>query len=374
MREGLRCYAVVLPGLEAVAARELAALGAREPQPTHGGIEFRTSPAGLMRIGLRARVPTRLLLRLSEFRALSFPELFNKACRLPWELYLRRAGRCVVRAEARRSRLLHRGRIEATLAQAIARRLRTHGRVDARPDQLCVHVRVRDDVCQLSLDACGERLDRRGYRRQPGKAPLRETLAAGLLQWADWRAEQPLCVPMCGSGTLAIEAALRAAQCAPGLAHVFPFIGWPGFSERRWRQARARAEAMRRPCAPRIHASDREPQALAWTRANAAMAGVAQMLRIEQRDFFTLEAMGACGLIVLNPPYGVRIGGDARALYARIGRHLARYFPGWRCVVLAPDEACVRALHHSPERTLRVHHGGRWVHAALFTPGGADAA
>ncbi|RMH61570.1 MAG: RNA methyltransferase [Zetaproteobacteria bacterium] len=374
MDDGVHVFAVVLPGLETIAARELAALGARTLRPAHGGVAFRVSPTGLMRISLRARVPTRLLVRLAEFRACSFPELFNKARRLRWEHYVRRDGEVHVRAESHRSRLLHSGRLQAVLRDAVHARLRRADATDGRPRELTVYLRMYDDRCQLSLDASGERLDRRGYRRYPGRAPLRETLAAALLQWLDWRAEQRLWVPMCGSGTLAIEGALMAAQCAPGVNHRFPFVGWPGFTLRRWRQAMARAERMRRKPSVRIHASDLDPRAVAWTRANAACAGVEEMLSIEKRDFFALDREGEQGVLLLNPPYGRRIGGDARALYARIGRHLAHAFAGWRCLVLAPDQACVQALGMPALDALDVRHGGRTIHAVQLIPGAPVAA
>ncbi len=365
----LTCYAVVIPGLESVAADELGALNVHEIQQHEGGVHFRTTPDGLMRVNLRARTLTRVLLRLKQFRVLSFPELFNKSLRIAWQDYVRVDGEIHIQVSSHRSRLLHTGRIEQTVRDAIAQRLARSSVVATARPGLNIHVRFVQDVCQISLDTSGERLDRRGYRLHAGPAPMRETMAAALLQWMAWQADEPLLVPMCGAGTLAIEAALSAAHIAPGLQHHFPFVGWPGFPERRWRRIYDKAQAMRRVPDTCIMASDIRAGYVEQARQNIAAAGVPALIRLEQCDFFTLRDVEAQGLIVLNPPYGRRIGAATGVLYRRIGEHLRRYFPAWRCMVLVPDQQSRQQLGLPVRRSLKIRHGGTWITALDTGPG-----
>jgi len=368
MKSVLNCYAVVIPGLESIAAAELAALNMHNIEVGEGGVHFHTSPDGLMRVNLRARTLTRVLLRLKRFRALSFPELFNKSTTIAWQHYVHSDSALRIRVSSHRSKLMHSGRIEQTVHEAIAKRLERYPPVAADGPVLDVHVRFDHDVCQFSLDTSGERLDRRGYRLDSGPAPLRETMAAALLQWMDWQVDEVLMVPMCGSGTLAIEAALSAARIPAGWQHHFPFVGWPGFPERRWRRICDKARAMRRNVDAHIALSDNQAEYVAQARRNIAKAGVAGMLQPEIHDFFTLRPVADHGLVMLNPPYGRRIGHATGELYHRIGIHLQRYFPAWRCMVLVPDQACRKRLGLSVQRSLNIRHGGNWIVALDVSP------
>ncbi len=369
MKHMLTCYAVVIPGLEPIAAAELAALNVHDIEADEGGVHFQTSPDGLMRVNLRARTLTRILLRLKQFKALSFPELFNKSAGIAWQDFIRADGELHVQARSHHSKLIHSGRIEQTVRAAIVQRLKRYPPAATASSTLGVHVRFDHDVCQLSLDTSGERLDRRGYRVAAGPAPMRETMAAALLQWMGWQADQVLMVPMCGSGTLAIEAALSVAHIAPGLQHCFPLVGWPGFSERRWRRVYDKAQAMRRDVDVRIALSDIQPEYAAQARRNIAAAGIADMLQPEVHDFFALRPVTEHGLIMLNPPYGRRIGHAPGDVYRRIGEHLKRHFATWRCMVLAPDQASRQQLGLSVRRHLKIRHGGKWIVALDVSPG-----
>lgn len=352
-------YAVTPPGLEAIAAAELGGLSAHDIAPGTGGVAFRGSQELMARVNLRARTLTRVLMRLDTFKALSFPELYNKCRRLDWSRYLAADSGLRIRASCHGSRLMHSGRIEKALADAIADRL---GTVPEEADQSQqVFVRIDHDVVTLSLDTSGDRLDRRGYRLQPGYAPLRESIAAALLLWAGWHGESPLMVPMCGAGTLAIEAAWIARRRPPNLSRAFPFQAWPGMPARRWQGVLDKAAAMQRDVPVIIHASDLDAAVLEAARANADQAGVQNAIAFSRADVRDLEPAAAQGLIILNPPYGLRL--NHQGLYAGIGGMLRAGFADWRRIVLVPDSQSERDLGLPVRARLAFRHGGRRIQA-----------
>jgi len=363
----LVCYAVVTPGLEVLAADELNELAAHDVKTSAGGVSFTTSMDGLFRINLRSRICTRIVLRLASFRALSFPELYNRSRKTAWELYIGPHTAISVRAACSGSKLMHSGRAEQALADAIRDRLGfepNHAVGEGECEQQIL-LRIDNNRCTISLDSSGERLDRRGYRLHSGKAPLRETITAAILRWAAWQREEPLLCPMCGSGTFAIEAAWLATKRASGLDHVFPFASWPSLKEKRWQRARSKAASMQQDGVQTcIVASELDASILAQAEDNAATAGVGDMICFEQRDVRTLTLPEQCetaGVIVCNPPYGNRVKGDVLALYAALGRQFREQFSGWRMAVIVPDGQCEKALGLQVKKQLKFRHGGKWV-------------
>jgi len=365
----LVCYAVVVPGLESIAADELSELAAHDIKIETGGVSFTASMDGLFRINLRSRICTRILLRLASFRALSFPELYNRSKKVAWERYIGPDTAISVRAACSSSKLMHSGRAEQALADAVRDRLGfdVTDVMDEKAGDQQILLRIDNNRCTISLDSSGERLDRRGYRLHAGRAPLRETIAAAILRWGQWQGDMPLVCPMCGSGTFAIEAAWLAIQRASGLDHAFPFASWPSFKAKRWQRARCKAAAMQqggvRPC---IVASDLDATILAQAECNAATAGVGDMIRFELQDVRSLTLPERCetaGLMVCNPPYGKRVKGDVLSLYKALGKQFRAQFPGWRMVVIAPDQQCEKALGLKVMKRLKFRHGGTWVRA-----------
>jgi len=364
----LSCYAVVVPGLEGIAADELNELAAHDVKVEGGGVSFTTTMDGLFRINLRSRTTTRILIRLASFRALSFPELYNKGKKVAWELYVNAQIPVSVRASCSSSKLMHSGRAELAVSDAVRDRLVVKSKeIGAKEtvNEQQILLRIENNQCTISLDTSGERMDRRGYRLHSGKAPLRETIAASILRWMDWQADQPLLSPMCGSGTFAIEAAWMAQQHAPGLRHAFPFTHWPVFKEKRWQRAVDKAVAMQ--CEPemKIIATELDAGIIRQARENAEQAGVGDVICIEQLDMRKLRApenISAPGLIVCNPPYGERIKGDITALYRDAGHVFRSSFSDWGIAIIVPDQACEKALAMPVKRRLKIKHGGKWVH------------
>ncbi|HVZ49830.1 MAG TPA: THUMP domain-containing protein, partial [Gemmatimonadaceae bacterium] len=241
------CFAIVAPGFEATAADEMRALGLEGIVAGAGGVAFRADDAALVRANLHLRTVSRVLVRVATFTAKSFPELERRAKAVPWASYLPPGSRVALRVTCRKSRLYHSDAVAERLSRSIASAVpgAQTGRVgaadldaasdaafdtaSATPAHLFV-VRFERDECTISADSSGELLHRRGYRLATAKAPIRETIAAGVLLALGYDGTAPVIDPMCGSGTFAIEAALIARNIAPGIQRAFACESWPGFS------------------------------------------------------------------------------------------------------------------------------------------------
>jgi putative N6-adenine-specific DNA methylase len=364
-------FAPCAPGLEPALAQELAALGADDIQPTAGGVAFK----GKLDVGYAAnlwlRTANRVLLRLAAFGARRPEDLFRHAAQLPWELWLSSDVPLRFEVTAFESWLKRDDLIEETLRSAIQKRLAeqqldtavAHRAPGGDADDLQrVLIRIERDRVTLSLDASGDHLHRRGYRQATAKAPLRENLAAGALLLAGYDGTMPLCDPMCGSGTFAIEGALIARRLPPGLDRRFLFERWPSFRAATWEflKRKAMEASLAQPPAP-ITARDENGGAVRASLANAERAGVRDSVALSQADFFKEAAPGdMAGLIALNPPYGVRIGDEAStlALFRRMGQKLKQAYPGWRYVILAPSNALTDALGLPVSSRVLIPHGG----------------
>lgn len=330
----------------------------------------------LYRANLMLRTATRVLLRVGDFHARDFEQLRRRASRLAFEDYIA-PGRAVrITVTCSRSRLRHTGAVAERVHQAIADRLGREVPV-AGPDDSghqLVLVRLVHDRCVVSLDASGALLHQRGWRKAGGKAPLRETLAAGLLLAAGWDRASPLADPFCGSGTIPIEAALLSRRLAPGRGRRFACQDWPGFDAALASRVVAEAEAAALASGPAIRGSDRDAGAIDAARANAEAAGVGIDIAFEPRTISDFEPPPGTGWIVCNPPYGVRLrgGGDLRDLYARFGAVLRRRCPGWRVALLCADPRLLRASELPLEPRASWRNGGLKVE--VFTgvvPGAA---
>jgi putative N6-adenine-specific DNA methylase len=373
--ETLTWFAVVAPGLEEPARREIAALpGASDVRVVDGGVEWRGPPVVGARANLWLRVATRVLARVGVVEAREFAKLRHGLARLPWASFVAPGSTVAVRASTTRCRLYHTGAIAEQVVLGLGDAV---GGVRAAPkakapdddgadvtDEIAaeaatstVYVRGVGDRFTFSVDASGELLHRRGARTEVGAAPLRETLAAGLLALAEWSPGEPLHDPMCGAGTIPIEAALLATGRAPGLERAFATSRWPLFAahpeleralvgearERARESARADAEA---PQSLKISGSDRDAKLVESARRNAARAGVGDVVTFTSADLEAARAPAAKGLVVVNPPYGRRLGDPRRTAreVRDLGRALRARFAGWRAAVLVPARVPPAAL------------------------------
>jgi len=337
----LHWFAVATPGLEEPVHAEIAALeGITAVEKVEGGVTFAGPPEVGMRANLWSRTATRVLLRLGEVEARQFAELRRRLAKLPWEEFIPPGRPLRVDASASRCRLYHTGALAETVALAVADRVGTLPEVEeksAEEDEESTRVllRGRGDRFVASVDSSGALLHRRGWRLETGRAPLRETLAAGLLRLCAHDPARPFLDPMCGAGTIALEACARALNVAPGLARSFAFERWPGFPAAAWDSLRDQALSSIRasPPAP-LYAFDRDPEAVQITRRNAERAGLLAHLEVERAELGERRAPAPSGLLLVNPPYGRRIGGGGGG--KELGRLLRAGYAGWRVGVLLP--------------------------------------
>lgn len=360
-----RLFAATAPGLEAVCEAELIALGMADVKRVSGGVEFCGGLRELYLANLWLRTASRVLVRFGEVRCRDFPSLFRKALQLPWGRYCKPGVRLQVRATCRRSRLQHTERIAETLSEAMARALGGGITDKTGPQQLLI-VTLEDDVCRLSLDSSGELLHRRGYRQDIGVAPLRETLAAGILMLLGWQGDRALFDPMCGSGTFLIEGALLALKKPPGAARTFAFMEWPHYRQGLWQALLQEAERQRLGSCPTLRGADRDGKVLEAARSNAERAGVSDFLSLQQ-----LEVGGQApvfsnpGLAICNPPYGTRLGmGELTGTYRALGLLYAEVLSGWQRAFLCPEPRLARDTGLPLTRLAALQNGG--IRVGLF--------
>ena len=350
-------FASTAPGLESIAAGELKTLGVKGKQEM-GGVAFAGDLERIYETNLWLRTASRILVRLGRFHASTFYELERRAKKLPWGEFLSGSGAVRVRVTCRKSKLYHSDAVAERVLSAIAGTVSGSIKSEAAEDddeaaeaeaesQLFV-VRIVNDECEISVDSSGDLLHRRGYRKEVAKAPLRETIAAAMVLASGWKRGDPLLDPMCGSGTIPIEAALLARKIAPGLKRDFQFMKWPGFDGDCWTRVVENARAAEITLSGELLGSDRDAGAIQAAEHNADRAGVADSVRFFQEAVSgSMEgidpAVGGTGWVLTNPPYGVRVGesGDLRNLYAKLGSTLGEK-AGWRLGVLTADLDLVR--------------------------------
>jgi putative N6-adenine-specific DNA methylase len=376
--ETLRWFAVAAPGLEGVLRAELAALpGVAEPREVVGGVEFSGPLAAGMAANLWSRIATRVLVRVGEVKARDFAPLRRGLAKLPWPSFVPVDRPLRIDASTSHCRLYHTGALAETVELAVGdgvgklprRALHGEGADDVTSTRILL--RGQDDRFEASVDASGELLHRRGWRSEAGPAPLRETLAAGVLALCEYDPGRPLVDPMCGSGTIAIEAATLARKLPPGGGRSFAFERWPIHDAELWRQVRDVGPGLA--CAPApIIAADRDGCALETARRNAERAKVDGDIRFAVASLGDGEVPEPPGLVVLNPPYGHRLGQaqPAQRLARSLGQTLASRFRGWRAAVLCPGAAYVAAvaagMRRKPETIFNLRNGGLRVQLALW--------
>jgi putative N6-adenine-specific DNA methylase len=352
-------FAVAAPGLENVCARELAALGFSGVRALPGGVEFSGGLREIYLANLWLRTASRITVRMEALHCRDFPTLYRKALRLPWGRFIKPDTRVHVRASSRGSRLNHTGRIASTLLDSVDHALGRSTPPECGPEQLLI-ARFEDDWCHLSVDSSGELLYRRGYREDIGPAPLRETLAAGILLLLGWEGETPFVDPMCGSGTFPIEAALLASRRPPGAGRVFSFMGWPRYRPGLWQALLAEAVRKQKNSVPAISGSDRDGKVLEAAGRNAVRAGVAGLVAFRQQDVSTRRVVEGPGLVMCNPPYGARLGrcDDLESLYRLLGGVYRSSFAGWRGALLCPDPHLAEATGLPLRKVAELNSGG----------------
>jgi putative N6-adenine-specific DNA methylase len=337
-------FATCPRGLEAPLAAELAACGAREIRTTGGGAHFRGDLAACYAANLESRIATRILWRVAEAPYRSEQDVYEATHAQDWPARFRVDRSIRVDVNAIRSPLRSLEFATLRIKDAVCDRFRAA--VGARPDvdtrapDVRVHAFLDERTITLYLDTSGEPLYKRGWRTRTGEAPLKENLAAGIIALTGWRGDEPFLDPMCGGGTIVLEAAAIALGIAPGSRRGFGFERLEGFDARLWNELRERAkggEHCDRPVA--IFGADLYGAEIAKARAAVEAAGLERAVQLKQANLLELSPPAPAGVLVANPPYGVRLGEDEElaAFYPRLGDALKARFAGWRCYFLTAD-------------------------------------
>ncbi|PVA07854.1 THUMP domain-containing class I SAM-dependent RNA methyltransferase [Thalassorhabdomicrobium marinisediminis] len=346
-------FLITAPGLETLLAAEAREKGFKVTQTSPGGVTLRGDWPAVWRANLQLRGATRVLARLTSFRALYLSQLEKNVREVDWAAVLPRGADVTVDAVCHKSKIYHAGAAQERVASALA----AHGH-NADPAGFGLRVRIERDIVTLSLDTSGESLHRRGHKEAVNKAPLRETMAALFLRDAGFKGKEPLFDPMCGSGTFPMEGAEIARRFDPGRGRDFAFQSLPNFDPDAFEAMRSPERAAAFSC----YGSDRDQGAIAMSRANAERAGLADVTAFEVKPVG--EITPPCdtpGLVIANPPYGGRIGDSTPllGLYAAFGARLKSAFPGWRAAVVTADAKLAQAtgLPFRPAGPV-VNHGG----------------
>jgi putative N6-adenine-specific DNA methylase len=334
-------FLVTAPGLEAALCAEARTLGFASPKAVTGGVTVHGRWSEVWRANLAVRGAARVLARIDTFRVAHLSQLDKRARRVPWAGVLRADVPFRVEATCRASRIYHSGAAGERIARAICEEL---GAPVSEAAEVVVKARIERDVCTIAVDTSGEPLHKRGFKAEVAKAPMRETLAALFLRECGYSGREPVVDPMCGSGTFVIEAAEIAAGLMPGRARHFAFEKLATFDEAAWQKLRSTEP---RPTPDlRFYGSDRDAGAIRMSRANAARAGIGELTVFSDTPVAELmPPPGSPGLVIVNPPYGDRIG-DVKglaALYRTLGQTMMSRFAGWRVGLITSNAQLAHA-------------------------------
>ncbi len=362
MTSTLQLWIPTLFGLEGLCAGELRRLGLPSVRAENGRVLCGARPEDIPRVNLNLRTGERALILLGQFPADSFDALFEGTRALPWEAFIPRDGAFPVKGHALNSALHAVPACQSVVKKAIAARLGQRWGLTVLPETGAlyqVQFSIMGDIASLLLDTSGAGLHKRGYRAVGVAAPLRETLAAAMVQLSRYRGRDPFCDPFCGSGTIVIEAALIAKNRAPGLERSFAAQKWSWLDSRYWMDAAG--EAIDREFDGRydIWGGDIDPHAVELARANAGKAGVEELVRFETADAARFRRTAPKGRIVTNPPYGERIlqKREAEDLYRAFGRAVRDLPEGWQIGVLSSHTEFERAFGRTADKKRKLYNG-----------------
>ena len=358
-------FATVARSLESIAAAEIESLGAKEVRPDFTGVHFVGDKATLYRVNLWARTIFRVLVPLREFYCPNSDILYQEVQKIFWGEYLQSHQTLAVNCTGSNQKLNHTHYTALQVKNAIVDQQRRESgqrsTIDAKNPDVLVNVHIKQDRCILSLDSSGASLHRRGYRQAMGSAPLKETLAAALLDMAQWDASLPFLDPLCGSGTLPLEAGLKALNIAPGLfRQKFGFESFPDFDPQLWQMMLTEAKNSRiHELKAPIWGSDRDADVLTQAYGNAVRCGIEHQIQFTRTELASIEAPADSGMIICNPPYGERLGEvqELGALYKTLGDIFKQRFKGWTAFILTGNKELAKKVGLKASRRIPVYNG-----------------
>lgn len=359
-----RFFAPCPRGLEAVLTGELAELGADDIITAEGGVGFSGAMSVAYAANLHSRIASRVLWQVGAGRYRSEEDVYRGVNALDWPQLFDAALTIRVNVAAVRSPLNSLDFITLRIKDAVCDKFRAQSgvrpNVDTAQPDVRIHAFLETERYTIYLDTSGEPLFKRGARQMTGEAPLRENLAAGILKLSGWTPDLPLLDPMCGSGTFLIEALQMAHGIAPGAKREFAFEKLRGFEEQEWAQIKAQAHSRLAPNpSPAIFGSDLYGEALKLARVNLAAAGFADAINLKQANMLEISAPAADGVLVANPPYGVRIGeqDELASFYPQVGDALKKKFAGWRAYIFTADMRLPKLIGLTPSKRTPLYNG-----------------
>ena len=353
--------ATCLFGLEHSLGEELDGLGCRRRETIDGRVYFTGSGDDVARVNINTRFAERVLIEVGSFDALTFDELFEGTKALPWERYIAKNDMFPVKGHSVKSALYSIPDCQRIINKAVADRLMSAHRVSLLPEtgvRCQIEFFIFKNRAALMIDTTGSPLHKRGYRPESNDAPLRETLAAELAAIARPREDVLFWDPMCGSGTIAIEAAMRMKNIAPGVGRRFAAERFTYLDRAVWTRAREEARSLVKKTDFEAFASDIDQRCVELTRENARRAGVDDVVRVFRQDALTIESGGRRGTVVCNPPYGERMmtKADAEDLYRRMGKHF-RTLGSWQIYILSSHEDFERLYGARADKVKKLYNG-----------------
>ena len=359
----LELIATATFGLEAVVKREIEALGYRIIKTENGKVTYTGDERAIVRSNLWLRTADRVLLKMAEFEAREFEELFQQTKALPWEQLIPIDGKFTVTGTSVKSTLHSVPACQSIVKKAIVEKLKEFYSVELFEEtgaEYTVKATLLKDRVTLTVDTSGVGLHKRGYRTSDVTAPIKETLAAAMIQLSFWRDDRLLIDPCCGSGTIPIEAAMIGRNIAPGINRHFASEGWELIPEKLWKEERRAAfEAMDYDRKLNIYGFDINMKAVEAARANAEEAGVDDCIVFKKADARKLRPEGKNGIVITNPPYGERIGEkeEIEGIYAGF-RKFFEENPDWSLFMITTDkEAEEKAMGRKAERRRKLYNG-----------------
>lgn len=362
MIDRVKLSATASSGLEAIVAREVKALGYLDVSIENGRVHYQTDALGICRSNLWLRSADRVLIELGRFPATTFDELFEGTKALPWAEWLPADVEFPVNGRSQKSMLSSVPACQAIVKKAVVEKLKERYQTEwfaENGPRGIIEVSIFNDVATLTLDTSGIGLHKRGYRRLITEAPLKETMAAALVQLSRWRSGRPLHDPFCGSGTIVIEAAMIGWNLAPGLRRTFDAEAWGVLPGALWEQAREEAYDLVRDDEPlEIFGSDIEQEAIDVALAAAKASGLTGQINFHKTEVKDWSPSGEYGCLITNPPYGERIGTfhDAERVIRQLGS-IFQKMDTWSAFVLSPDKSFERIFGRQADKKRKLYNG-----------------
>ena len=367
MRNSMNTYELIAPchfGLEAVLKREIYDLGYEIVSVENGKVTFTGDAEAICRANINLRTAERVLLKVGQFKAVTFTELFDHVAELPWEEFIPEDGKFwVTKANSVNSKLFSSSDIQSIVKKAIVERLKKKyqtGWFKENGSAYPLRVTIMKDIVTISLDTTGDSLHKRGYRPASGKAPISETLAAALIMLTPWKKDRILVDPFCGSGTFPIEAAMIAANIAPGMNRQFTAEQWKNLIPKQlWYDTVEEAQdLMDADIQVDIQGYDIDAEVVKAARENAKRAGVDHLIHFQQRAVADLHHPKKYGFVITNPPYGERLEEkeDLPELYTQIGQAYAG-LDSWSLYMITSYEDAERYIGRKADKNRKIYNG-----------------